>query len=68
MPLLTRNWGSELGKVFFETTETTETRETTTKLSIKMLSAVSVVPAVSKQLISREAHLTFQFSVFTFQF
>ena len=32
------------------------------------LSAVPVVSALSKELISREAHLTFQFSPFTFQF
>ena len=32
-----------------------------------ILSAVPVVSALSKELISREAHLTLQFSPFTFQ-
>ena len=61
--------GLALGKVFFETTET---KETTAKQSIiRMIinfSVVPVVPAVSKQLISREAHHTFHLSVFSFHF
>ena len=36
--------------------------------NLPAVSAVSALSALSKELISREAHHTFKFSVFTFQF
>ena len=44
-----------------------ETKETTTKQSIINSLCCPCVSVLSKELISREAHLTFQFSPFTFQ-